>query len=199
MSSVSHPKHYNAGKIELIEAIEDWKLCYHLGNALKYIARAGKKDASKYAEDLEKARWYLQRAIEITKESPRRPNDMNPRVGVDMGSGDQTTIVEFKTAPVVEAVKILQTCGFCGAVEGTTHLVSCLTQAKPAPVEEQVTNIPCPYCFAKFDELHHVSCVTRTLRKGKRPRRTCTGCSAVFYSDDQKPLCGSCSQPHSNS
>ncbi len=39
---VNHPAHYNQGKIEVIEAIEDWKIGFHLGNAIKYIARAGR-------------------------------------------------------------------------------------------------------------------------------------------------------------
>lgn len=84
MSNVNHPSHYNSGKIEVIEAIEDWKLDYHCGNAVKYVARAGKKDPSKEIEDLEKATWYLKRKIEKLKaanegRSATRPNDMNPR------------------------------------------------------------------------------------------------------------------------
>lgn len=84
MSNVTHPAHYNTGKIEVIEAIEDWKLSYHRGNVVKYVARAGKKDPTKTIEDLEKAKWYLEREIErlrAAKESrePVRPNDMNPR------------------------------------------------------------------------------------------------------------------------
>lgn len=74
--NVNHPSHYNSGKIEVIEAIEDWKLGFHLGGAVKYIARAGKKDPDKYREDLEKAIWYIRRKLEITSPSPRRPNDM---------------------------------------------------------------------------------------------------------------------------
>ena len=58
---VNHPAHYNAGRIEVIEAIEDWGLQYHRGTAVKYIARAGRKDASKEVEDLQKAIWYLNR------------------------------------------------------------------------------------------------------------------------------------------
>lgn len=73
---VNHPKHYNDGKIEVIEFIEDKNLGFHLGNAVKYIARAGKKDPSKYVEDLKKAIWYIRRRIEIEKEDPRRPDDM---------------------------------------------------------------------------------------------------------------------------
>lgn len=74
--SINHPDHYNTGRIEVIEAIEDWKLNYHLGNAVKYIARAGKKDPAKLVEDLEKAIWYVRRRIELELSVPRRPNDM---------------------------------------------------------------------------------------------------------------------------
>ena len=62
-SAVNHPPHYADGKIEVIDFIEDKKLCFHLGNAVKYISRAGKKDATKELEDLEKAEWYLKRKI----------------------------------------------------------------------------------------------------------------------------------------
>lgn len=61
--SVNHPAHYTDGNIEVIDFIEDKGLGYHLGNAIKYISRAGKKDPDKYVEDLEKAVWYLQREI----------------------------------------------------------------------------------------------------------------------------------------
>jgi hypothetical protein len=79
--AVNHPSHYNSGKIEVIEAIEDWKLNYHRGNAVKYIARAGKKDPNKEIEDLQKAVWYLNRNIETLKavkdqRDVVRPNDM---------------------------------------------------------------------------------------------------------------------------
>lgn len=83
-SNVTHPSHYNTGKIEVIEAIEDWNLNFHRGNVVKYTTRAGKKDPLKEVEDLEKAKWYLEREIErlragIEKREPVRPNDMNPK------------------------------------------------------------------------------------------------------------------------
>lgn len=61
---VNHPPHYADGKIEVIDFIEDKKLGFHLGNAVKYIARAGKKDPEKTSEDLQKAIWYINRYIE---------------------------------------------------------------------------------------------------------------------------------------
>lgn len=66
--TVDHPSHYNTGSIEVIDAIEDWELGFNLGNAVKYIARAGKKDPTKECEDLKKAAWYLQRAISAVDE-----------------------------------------------------------------------------------------------------------------------------------
>ena len=65
--SVNHPSHYNSGKYEVIDIIDDWKLDFCLGNAVKYIARAGKKDPTKTIEDLEKAIWYINHEIDILK------------------------------------------------------------------------------------------------------------------------------------
>lgn len=62
--SVNHPSHYTFGKIEVLDFIEDKKLGFHLGNAVKYISRAGRKDPAKTVEDLRKAAWYLNRQIE---------------------------------------------------------------------------------------------------------------------------------------
>lgn len=58
---VDHPAHYNKGKIEVIDFIEDQQLPFHLGNVIKYVARAGSKGDK--LEDLKKARWYLDRYI----------------------------------------------------------------------------------------------------------------------------------------
>lgn len=64
---VNNPAHYTSGKIEVIDFIEDQKLNFPRGNAVKYIARAGKKDPAKEVEDLEKAVWYLNRDIQALK------------------------------------------------------------------------------------------------------------------------------------
>ena len=69
-NAVSHPSHYTYGKIETIDFILDKKLDFPLGNAVKYIVRAGHKhsegmsDKDKAIEDLEKAIQYLQFEIE---------------------------------------------------------------------------------------------------------------------------------------
>lgn len=60
---VSHPAHYTRSKYETIDVIEEWQLGYHLGNAVKYISRAGHKDPAKTVEDLRKAVWYIERFI----------------------------------------------------------------------------------------------------------------------------------------
>lgn len=65
---VNHPSHYTDGKIEVIDFIEDKQLGFCLGNACKYISRAGKKNKDKEIEDLEKAIWYINRRIKEIKE-----------------------------------------------------------------------------------------------------------------------------------
>ena len=79
--AVTRPQHYNQGKIEVIEFIEDKKLNYHKGNAIKYISRAGIKNKDKEIEDLRKAIWYLEREIATIEASNSgtaviKPNDM---------------------------------------------------------------------------------------------------------------------------
>lgn len=61
---VNHPAHYGGidNPYEAIKVIEAWHLGFSLGNAVKYIARAGKKEDA--VTDLEKAMWYLSREIE---------------------------------------------------------------------------------------------------------------------------------------
>ena len=60
---VNHPSHYTDGGIETIDFIEAKNLPYHLGNAVKYISRAGKKEPENTVEDLKKAVWYINRYI----------------------------------------------------------------------------------------------------------------------------------------
>lgn len=68
--AVNRPAHYTDGKIEVIDYIEDKKLGFCLGNAVKYISRAGKKDPTKEVEDLKKAVWYIERRIKEIEEAP---------------------------------------------------------------------------------------------------------------------------------
>jgi hypothetical protein len=78
---VNHPSHYNTGKIEVIEFLEDQRLSFHRANAVKYIARAGKKSIETEFQDIQKAIWYLKRDLELLsayekKLIPCRPNEM---------------------------------------------------------------------------------------------------------------------------
>lgn len=59
--NINHPNHYNTGIYEVIDVIEDWKLNFNLGNAVKYIARCEHKDHKK--TDIKKAIWYLNREL----------------------------------------------------------------------------------------------------------------------------------------
>ena len=61
---VNHPQHYGGenNEYEAIKVIEAWRLDFCLGNTVKYISRAGKKDD--VIQDLKKAKWYLERKID---------------------------------------------------------------------------------------------------------------------------------------
>jgi len=67
-SQVNHPSHYGGenNPYEAIKVIEAWELGFNLGNTVKYISRAGKKNNNKLT-DLEKAKWYLEREIKNLK------------------------------------------------------------------------------------------------------------------------------------
>ncbi len=63
--TVDHPNHYGGknNPYEVIRVLAAWRLGFLIGNAVKYLARAGKKDPTKFLEDLRKARWYIDTAI----------------------------------------------------------------------------------------------------------------------------------------
>jgi hypothetical protein len=62
---VNHPNHYGGedNVYEAIKVIDAWELGFSLGNTVKYISRAGKKNPDKELEDLMKAKWYLEHHI----------------------------------------------------------------------------------------------------------------------------------------
>jgi hypothetical protein len=62
---VNHPNHYGGENniYEAIKVIDAWELGFSLGNTVKYISRAGKKNSDKELEDLKKAKWYLDHHI----------------------------------------------------------------------------------------------------------------------------------------
>ena len=71
-SNVKHPKHYNTGKIEVIDAIEEWNMSFCGGNVIKYVARH--KHKGRPIEDLKKAKWYLERLIQQYEQENRIEN-----------------------------------------------------------------------------------------------------------------------------
>lgn len=70
---VNHPEHYGGEDwiYEPVKVIEAWNLGWHLGDALKYIARAGKKDGNSELQDLKKAQWYISRKIKRLEENEK--------------------------------------------------------------------------------------------------------------------------------
>lgn len=67
-SKIKHPDYYlKDSGYEVIDVINAWKLGFELGNVIKYVARAGKKDPRKEIEDLEKAKEYIDLQIEKQK------------------------------------------------------------------------------------------------------------------------------------
>lgn len=69
---VKHPEHYGGKKnpYEAIKVIEAWNLGFNLGNTVKYVSRAGKKDDK--LQELEKALWYLRREIKNYKKDVKK-------------------------------------------------------------------------------------------------------------------------------
>lgn len=86
---INHPQHYNEGKYEVIDVIEDWKLSFNLGNTVKYIARHEHK--ANPVEDLVKAWWYLSREILAIH-----------RYSLAKLAGKLPTIVRYETARDIE-------------------------------------------------------------------------------------------------
>ena len=72
---INRPDHYTFSHIEVIDAIEAWALGFHLGNVVKYVARARRK--GRELEDLQKARWYLDREIgRLERKQSREAEEM---------------------------------------------------------------------------------------------------------------------------
>lgn len=61
---IRHPSHYCFGKYEPVKVIQDWKLSFCLGNVVKYLARAGRKEGNSKLQDLLKAKQYIEFEIE---------------------------------------------------------------------------------------------------------------------------------------
>lgn len=69
--TVNHPDHYNSKGIEAIDVIRAFDLSFSLGNVIKYVLRAGRKNKDTYLEDLKKAKWYLDDEIRHVEPIPQ--------------------------------------------------------------------------------------------------------------------------------
>ena len=71
-----NPSWYRRGGYELIDVIEAWGLDEfgHLMQAVQYIFRAPHK--KQLVEDLEKAKWYIDRALEVCRQDSALPKDI---------------------------------------------------------------------------------------------------------------------------
>lgn len=73
--AIDHPAHYGGADnpFEAIKVIQGLGFTFELGNAFKYMARAGRKDGASAVDDLEKARWYLAEEIKQWRAGKRGP------------------------------------------------------------------------------------------------------------------------------
>jgi hypothetical protein len=93
---VNHPPHYNFGKYEVIDVIEDWQCTYFVGNSIKYLARYRYK--GKPIEDLKKAAFYLDREI---KRLEREQAEDEKRMDELVQESEQQGLYDNLTAEVV--------------------------------------------------------------------------------------------------
>jgi hypothetical protein len=77
MSDSIRPEHYKVGRYEPKDVIRDWDLNFNKGNAIKYIARAGRKNDE--IEDLQKAIQYLQFEIDYLRKSDSKDLEIPPK------------------------------------------------------------------------------------------------------------------------
>ena len=87
MAHVNSPSHYTRGNIEVWDFIRDQDLNYHLGNAIKYICRAGFKGDNSKTQDLEKAINYLENELQHLR-SLQKPITFGPSDSVPYGLWD---------------------------------------------------------------------------------------------------------------
>ena len=104
MAETTSPVYYKRGSIEVWDFIRDQGFSFHLGNAIKYICRAGHKGSK--TEDLEKAIVYLQNELEHAKRQnlPRQPQDsvVFSSTGIQGGLSDRPITVPTSESKAAE-------------------------------------------------------------------------------------------------
>jgi hypothetical protein len=133
VDEVDHPPHYTYGKIEVIDAIEDWKLGFHEGNVVKYLARA--KHKGNEIKDLKKAKWYLERAIERIENKKKEDVDSSKLINELVGMGASCRPVQEKLEDKSDADSQCSTCHAerCGARDAYGVPVYCSKHSRGKP------------------------------------------------------------------
>lgn len=93
---ISAPEHYTFGKYQPKDVIWDWHLDFYLGNVIKYIARAGRKEDSSMIDDLRKARQYIDFELEKLQENSQEkmPQSVTQRRGILITNNSRNPITE---------------------------------------------------------------------------------------------------------
>jgi hypothetical protein len=94
-NQINHPEHYGGedNPYEAIKVIESWDLGFHLGNAVKYISRAGKKSIDTELEDLKKSLWYIERKIQKLEDNNFTLQDETDELDIDVKDLTKTTFI----------------------------------------------------------------------------------------------------------
>jgi hypothetical protein len=94
-NQINHPEHYGGedNPYEAIKVIESWDLGFHLGNAVKYISRAGKKSIDNELEDLKKSLWYIERKIQKLEDNDFTLQDETDELDIDVKDLTKTTFI----------------------------------------------------------------------------------------------------------
>lgn len=133
---VDQPQHYTKDGLQPIDVIEAWGLGFHLGTAVKYIGRAGKKPGESRLKDLEKAHWYLSRVVEM-----ERQNELKMVVDIRAEQQERVRAVEGKM-DIPDPYKDCSWCGGSGIVhQGEPDEKGCIKCNGTGQVLKQVSNV----------------------------------------------------------
>ena len=91
------PSHYTRGTIEVWDFIRDQQLNYHLGNAIKYICRAGFKSSESKEKDLKKAIHYLENELHYTTLQESKSERSSNRIPFSVWDPEQLGQPDYAT------------------------------------------------------------------------------------------------------
>lgn len=148
--TVDHPSHYGGkdNTYEAIKVIEAHNLGFHLGNALKYILRTGKKPGVDPIEDLKKARWYIDRQIQQltptnnSRDTVRSLVEASPLVPIPPILGRYTPKGPFKMEEVKGDFRISDSndsrIATCYLIENAEFVTKALNEYRPEVHKEDL-------------------------------------------------------------